>query len=158
LVAAWPAPGGRCLCGAHITQSALLRNRLTGHRALLGCCCVKHFPAAAGLFRVLARVMADATRPLSPEAVEWAYGRRFLNEWERDFALRTRGRCQSPRMRAKRLEVHHELFVRMAAAGGRAAPSDKAPADASSADLLSPRGSEPARTGANGRRRRGCRP
>jgi hypothetical protein len=152
LVAAWPAPGGRCLCGSHIRQRALLRNRLTGHRALFGCCCVKHFPAAAGIFRVLARVMAAPTRPLSPEAAEWAYGHRFLNEWQRDFSLDTWGRPQSPRMRAKRLEVHRELFDLMAAVGGLAAPSDKARADASPADLPSPRVGSPPRTGTNGRR------
>jgi hypothetical protein len=145
LIAAWSAPGGRCLCGSHITQRALLNNRLTGRRAVLGCCCVQHFPAAAGLFRALARVMADPTRPLSPDAAEWAYGRRFLKEWERDFALRTRGRCQSPRMRAKRLEVHRELFVRMAAAGGRAVSGDKTRAKASPADLGSLRGGANAR-------------
>jgi hypothetical protein len=117
LVAAWPAPGGRCLCGSHITQRALLCNRLTGHRAVVGCCCVKHFPAVAGLFRVLARVMADPTRPLSPAAVEWAYARRFLTPWERGFALSTRGWRLSPLQRAKRLEVHDALFARMAAAG-----------------------------------------
>jgi hypothetical protein len=152
LVAAWPAPGGRCLCGSHITQRALLRNRLTGRRALLGCCCVRHFPAAAGLFRALARVMADLARPLSPAAVEWAYGHGFLKPWEWNFALNTRGRRQSAGRRTKRLEVHHDLFVRMAAAGGRAAPSDKARSDASPADLPSPRGGEPTRTGTNGRR------
>jgi hypothetical protein len=151
LAAAWPAAGGRCLCGTHITQRALLRNHLTGHQALLGCCCVRHFPAAAGLFRVLARVMADPTRPLSPAAVEWAYGRRFLTDWERGFALNTRGRRLSLRQTEKRLEVHHALFARMAAAG-RAAPSDKASSDASPADLPSPRGGEPTRTSTNGRR------
>jgi hypothetical protein len=51
------------------------------------------------------------------------------------------------------------LFARMAAAGwGRAVPSDKARADASPADLRPLRGGELARTGANGRRWRGCRP
>jgi hypothetical protein len=124
LVAAWPAPGGRCLCGSHITQHASLRNRLTGCRALFGCCCVKHFPAAAGLFRALARVMSDPTRPLSPAAVEFARGRDFLTAWERRFALDTRDRRLSARQLQKRLEVHRELFTRMAAsraaAGGGA--------------------------------------
>jgi hypothetical protein len=145
LVAAWSAPGGRCLCGSHITQRALLSNRLTGRRALLGCCCVRHFPAAARLFRTMARVMADPTRPLNPAAVESAYGRGFLTPWARGFALSTRGRRLSARMRAKRLEVHHELFVRMAAAGGRAVSSDKTRAKASPAGLGSLRGGANAR-------------
>jgi hypothetical protein len=117
LVAAWPAPGGRCLCGSYITQRALLRNRITGRRAVAGCCCVRHFPLAAGLFRALARVMADPRRPLGPAAVQWAYGRGFLIPWEQDFALSTWGRRLSARQRAKRLEVHASLFARMAAAG-----------------------------------------
>jgi hypothetical protein len=120
LIAAWPTPGGRCPCGSHIRQRALLRNRLTGRRALLGCCCVQHFPAAAGLFRALARVMADPAQPLSPAAVEWAYAHGFLKPWEWDFALSTRGRRQSAGRRTKRLEVHHDLFDRMEAAGGSA--------------------------------------
>src|SRR6516164_3551626 len=91
LVAAWPAPGGRCLCGSRITQRALLHNTLTGRRVVVGCCCVRHFPNAAALFRALARVMSNPERPLGPAAVEWAYGRGYLNAWERGFSLDARG-------------------------------------------------------------------
>jgi hypothetical protein len=118
LIAAWSAPGGRCLCGSRITQRALLHNTRTGGGAVGGCCCcVRHFPNAAELFRALARVMSNPERPLSPAAVEWAYGRRYLNAWERDFSLDARGRHLSPRQRWKRLDIHAALIVRMATAG-----------------------------------------
>jgi hypothetical protein len=117
LVAAWAARGGCCLCGSRITQRALLHNTLTGRRVVVGCCCVRHFPNAADLFRALARVMSNPERPLNPAAVEWAYGRGYLNPWERRFSLDARDQRLSQRQRWKRLEVHGALLVRMAAAG-----------------------------------------
>ena len=74
--------------------------------------------ASAALFRALARVMSNPERPLGPAAVEWAYGRGYLNAWERGFSLDARGRHLSPRQRWTRLDIHAALIVRMAAGRG----------------------------------------
>jgi hypothetical protein len=84
---------------------------------VLGCCCARHFPRAAALYRSLARVICDFSNPLTTEAVKWAAGRGFLTEWEVCFSLDTRGRKLTGRQLYKRVEVHRSLLSRMAVAG-----------------------------------------
>jgi hypothetical protein len=115
---------GTCLCGHHpILENCVIVSRENGNEAVVGNVCVTRFLGidSEAVFRSLRRVLEDPTRPLNEAAVEHAYGRGWLNDWEREFLLGTsRKRSLSPRQRAKRVQINRKVLglVRAAARGG----------------------------------------
>jgi hypothetical protein len=116
-----PDDPGTCLCGHYpIHDHCVLRNRLNGNEVIVGNVCVTRFVGipTGGLFTALRRIMQDEAAALSAGAVEYAYGKRWINSWERRFYLDTlRKKKLSPPQREKRVEINKAVLA--CATGGR---------------------------------------
>jgi hypothetical protein len=81
-----------CLCShAPIKEVCILSNRLNGYRTRVGNVCVEKFiglPSEA-LFASLRKVRMDPTSALAPVFVEYAYEKKWVNDWEHQFLLDT---------------------------------------------------------------------
>jgi hypothetical protein len=117
----WLEPGGVCLCGhAPITEQCLILNRVNGNAAIVGNVCVKRFLQLPSdrLFNAFKRIRADPRRALTSDALEYAYGKNWLNDWELKFYRDTLSRRRpSERQQAKRLEINVRVLALLAAAG-----------------------------------------
>jgi hypothetical protein len=107
-----------CLCGHRpIIECCVLRNRENGNEAVVGNVCVKRFVGLPSepIFAGLRKIAKNRSAALSEAAVEFAAARGWLNDWERQFCLDTRGK---PRHRltkgqfAKRVEINTAVLRR----------------------------------------------
>ena len=81
-----------CLCGHWpIIEVCVIRNRLNGNRARVGNVCVKTFLGLPSdkIFGAIGRVAKDDTRALNTEAIEFAYQRSWINDWQYGFYMDT---------------------------------------------------------------------
>lgn len=79
-----------CLCGHFpIIEICTLRNKLNAQFATVGNCCVKKFIGLPSdrIFRAVKRVRKDNHKSLNAEAIQHAYEKRWINEWEYDFSI-----------------------------------------------------------------------
>ena len=77
-----------CLCGHFpIIELCVLRNRHNGTQATVGNCCVKKFINLPSdkIFQAIKRIRKDASKSLNPEAVQHAFDRKWITEWEKTF-------------------------------------------------------------------------
>lgn len=77
-----------CLCGHYpIVELCVLRNKLNLITATVGNCCVKKFLGLPSdlIFQAVKRVRADNDKSLNGESIEHAFGKGWINQWERDF-------------------------------------------------------------------------
>ncbi|WP_409028537.1 hypothetical protein OX462_12315 [Janthinobacterium sp. SUN098] len=77
-----------CLCGHFpIVELCVLRNKLNASIATVGNCCVKKFLGLPSdlIFQAVKRVRADNDKSLNGESIEHAFGKGWINQWERDF-------------------------------------------------------------------------
>ena len=107
-----------CLFGHFpINEICVLRNRKNDATAVVGNVCVKKFMKLRSdkVFDAIKRVTADETRALNVEAIEHAFAKGWINEWERSFYLDTwRLRALSANRENKRsfASQHSGLFER----------------------------------------------
>lgn len=103
-----------CLCGHFpIIELCVLRNKRNGNLATVGNCCVKKFIGLPSdrIFQAVKRVRKDTSRSLNAEAIDHAFSRGWLNEWERDFYLKImRKRSLTAKQASKKQEIN-ELFL-----------------------------------------------
>jgi len=103
-----------CLCGHFpIIELCVLSNKRNGNLATVGNCCVKKFIGLPSdkIFQAVKRVRKDTSRSLNAEAINHAFSRGWLNEWERDFYLRImKKRSLTAKQAAKKQEIN-ELFL-----------------------------------------------
>ena len=98
-----------CLCGHFpINEICVLRNTKNGAKAVVGNVCVKKFMKLRSdkMFDAIKRIAADVTRALNVEAIEHAFSRGWITEWERGFYLDT-WRKQKPS--AKQLNIRTKV-------------------------------------------------
>lgn len=99
-----------CLCGHYpIVEICVLRNGRNRNTAEVGNVCVKRFMGLPSdrIFNAVARIARDIKRPLNAEAITHAYGRGWINDWERGFYFDTmRKRLLSDKQIAKRIEIN----------------------------------------------------
>ena len=91
----------------------MLRNKRNGNLATVGNCCVKKFIGLPSdrIFQAVKRVRKDTSRSLNAEAIDHAFSRGWLNEWERDFYLKImRKRSLTAKQASKKQEIN-ELFL-----------------------------------------------
>ena len=77
-----------CLCGHFpIVELCVLQNRHNGTQATVGNCCVKKFINLPSdkIFQAIKRIRKDASKSLNPEAVQHAFDRKWITEWEKTF-------------------------------------------------------------------------
>ena len=118
-----------CLCGHFpIVEICELKNNMNGNIVVLGNCCaqkVLDLPANK-IFRAINRVLKDIEKSLNAEALEHAYEREGLNDWERNFYLdiMTKRKLTVKQIKKKaqinQKVLHHILGTRSKLKGGPA--------------------------------------
>lgn len=106
-----------CLCGHYpIVEICILQNKLNSNFATVGNCCVKKFIGLPSdlIFQAVKRVRKDNQKPLNIEAVEYAYSKGWINQWEYDFTIDTmRKRKLSAKQLQTRININNKMLANM---------------------------------------------
>lgn len=106
-----------CLCGHFpILEICTLKNKLNGQFATVGNCCVKKFIGLPSnlIFQAVKRVRKDNQKSLNAEAIQHAYEKGWINEWEYKFSIDTmRKRNLSQKQLQKRMKVNEKMLANM---------------------------------------------
>lgn len=106
-----------CLCGHFpIIELCVLGNKVNGQSAIIGNCCVKKFIGLPSdkIFQAVKRVRKDGKKSLNAEAIDHAYQRGWINEWEKDFYFDLmRKRKLSPKQLIKKTQINEKLLLNM---------------------------------------------
>ena len=112
-----------CLCGQFpINELCYLRNTKNGNRALVGNVCVKKFLGLPSdkIFDAINRTIKDINKALNAEAIDHAFKKRWISQWERDFYFDTwRKRLLSYKQAVKRIEINERVLRNVRNARGR---------------------------------------
>jgi hypothetical protein len=87
----------------------VLRNSRNGGQATVGNCCVKRFVGLPSdkIFQAVKRVRKDTANSLNAEAIQHAFERGWINDWEKNFYFDVmRKRRLTPRQKAKKLQIN----------------------------------------------------
>jgi len=108
---------GTCLCGhTPIIETCILRNEKNRNTAIVGNCCVKKFIGLPSdkIFQAIKRVRKDNEKSLNAEAIEYAYSRGWINDWERNFYIdNMRKRNLTNKQLAKKIQINDKLARNM---------------------------------------------
>lgn len=100
-----------CLCGHFpINEICVLRNKRNQHTIEVGNICVKKFLGLPSekIFQALRRIAKDESKALNAEAIQHAYERGWINDWEKQFYFDTmRKRRLSDKQLAMRKQINH---------------------------------------------------
>jgi hypothetical protein len=103
-----------CLCGHFpIIELCVLRNRRNGIQVTVGNWCVKNFIGLPSdrIFQAVKRIRRDPSNSLNPEALQHAFERQWITEWERDFYLSImRKRNLTEKQSAKKLQINDRVL------------------------------------------------
>lgn len=106
-----------CLCGHFpIIEICILKNKLNGQIATVGNSCVKKFIGLPSdlIFQAVKRVRKDNQKPLNAEAIQHAYDKGWINEWEYNFSIDTmRKRNLSQKQLQIRMKVNEKILENM---------------------------------------------
>jgi hypothetical protein len=105
----------RCLCGHYpIKEVCVLTNRLNGKFVDVGNCCVKKFIGLPSdkIFQAVKRVRKDDEKPLNAEAINHAYHKNWINEWEFNFSINT---MRKRKLSIKQLQTRKTINSKMLA-------------------------------------------
>jgi hypothetical protein len=106
-----------CLCGHYpIVEICILKNKVNGQSATVGNCCVKKFIGLPSdlIFQSVKRVRKDSSKALNAEAVEHAYAKGWINEWEYKFSLDTvRKRVLTVRQHETRVKINNKMLAHL---------------------------------------------
>ncbi len=79
-----------CLCGHYpIVNICEIRNYLNNNTAIVGNCCVNNFLGlhSKKIFGAIKRVHMDIDKSFNTETIEFAFYKKWVNEWEKEFYL-----------------------------------------------------------------------
>lgn len=106
-----------CLCGHFpIVELCVLTNRKNRMQATVGNCCVKKFIGLPSdkIFQAVKRIRKDESKSLNAEAIQHAFDRRWISEWEKDFYFNImRKRNLSEKQATKKGEINQSVLARM---------------------------------------------
>ena len=106
-----------CLCGHFpIIEICELQNKLNGNFATVGNCCVKKFIGLPSdlIFQAVKRVRKDNEKSLNAEALQHAYEKGWINEWEYNFSIDTmRKRNLSEKQMKTRININEKMLANM---------------------------------------------
>lgn len=106
-----------CLCGHFpIIEICELRNKVNGNGAIVGNCCVKKFIGLPSdlIFQAVKRVRKDIEKSLNAQAIQHAWEKGWINEWEYKFSLDTmRKRNLSSKQMLTRTKVNQKMLQNM---------------------------------------------
>ena len=106
-----------CLCGHFpIIELCELKNRKNKILAVVGNCCVKKFIGLPSdkIFQAVKRVRKDGEKGLNGEAIELAYSKKWINDWEYNFYIDTfRKRKLSENQLSKRRQINEKVLLKI---------------------------------------------
>lgn len=106
-----------CLCGHFpIIEICILQNKVNGQLATVGNCCVKKFIGLPSdlIFQAVKRVKIDNQKSLNAEAIQHAYERGWINEWEYNFSIDTmHKRTLTTKQLQTRMKVNEKTLINM---------------------------------------------
>lgn len=106
-----------CLCGHFpIIEICVLKNKVNYGSATVGNCCVKKFIGLPSdkIFQAVKRIRKDNEKSLNAEAIQHAYDKGWINEWEYKFSLDTmRKRKLSAKQVLTRAKVNEKMLMNM---------------------------------------------
>ena len=104
----------RCPCGHYpIIELCWLRNQQNGKTTFVGNICVKKFFGinAGTVADGLKRIAGDTSKALNEAATNYAFERKWINDYERKFCLNTRRlRLLSSKQAAKRQQINAKVL------------------------------------------------
>lgn len=106
-----------CLCGHFpIIEICILKNKINAQLATVGNCCVKKFIGLPSdlIFQAVKRVRKDNHKSLNAEAIQHAYEKGWINEWEYNFSIDTmRKRNLSGKQLQTRMNINEKMLANM---------------------------------------------
>ena len=102
-----------CLCGHYpIIEICTLKNKLNNNLATVGNCCVKKFIGLPSdkIFQAVKRIRKDNQKSLNAEAIEHAFVKGWINEWEYKFSLDT---MRKRKLSAKQVQTRKNINEKM---------------------------------------------
>lgn len=106
-----------CLCGHFpIIEICELRNKVNGNGATVGNCCVKKFIGLPSdlIFQAVKRVRKEIGKSLNAQAIQHAWEKNWINDWEYKFSLDTmRKRNLSQKQMLTRVKVNEKMLANM---------------------------------------------
>ena len=106
-----------CLCGHFpIIEICVLSNRINGNNTIVGNCCVKKFIGLPSdkIFQAVKRVRKDNERSLNAEAIQYAYEKNWINEWERNFYIDIMRKLKlSSKQLSKKIQINEKMARNM---------------------------------------------
>ena len=106
-----------CLCGhSPIIEICNLRNKINGQFATVGNCCVKKFIGLPSdlIFQAVKRVRKDKQKSLNAEAIQHAFQKKWINEWEYKFSIDTmRKRSLTGKQLQTRMNINEKMLHNM---------------------------------------------
>ncbi len=106
-----------CLCGHFpIIEICILKNKFNSNEAVVGNCCVKKIIGLPSdkIFTAIKRVRKDNKKSLNAEAIDYAYQKNWINDWEKQFYLNImRKRKLTENQIKKKVEINNKLANKM---------------------------------------------
>ena len=103
-----------CLCGHYpIIELCIIENKKNTKTATVGNCCVKKFIGlpSDSIFQAIKRIKKDKSKSLNSVAIEHAYTKKWINQWEYDFYCDTlKKRKLTEKQSAKRNQINEKVF------------------------------------------------
>lgn len=104
-----------CICGHFpIIEICILQNKVNLQSATVGNCCVKKFIGLPSdrIFQEVKRVRKDNQKALNGEAIQHAFVKGWINEWEYNFSIDTvRKRVLSQKQLQTRIKVNEKMLA-----------------------------------------------
>ncbi len=104
-----------CLCGHYpIIKLCEIRNKKNQKITIVGNCCVNKFMGLPSekIFQAVKRIRKDCEKSLNCEAIELAYSKDWINNWEYDFYIDTfRKRLLTKKQALKRKQINEKILL-----------------------------------------------
>ena len=104
-----------CLCRHFpIKEICVLRNKANGNFTVVGNCCVKKFIGLPSdkIFQAVKRVRKDDEKSLNAEAINHAFEKGWINQWEFEFSIDT---MRKRNLSLKQVQTRKKINVKMLA-------------------------------------------
>lgn len=104
-----------CLCGHYpIIELCEIRNKKNQKITIVGNCCVNKFMGLPSekIFQAVKRIRKDIDKSLNCEAIELAYSKDWINEWEYKFYADTlKKRLLTEKQASKRKQINEKILL-----------------------------------------------
>jgi len=106
-----------CLCGhSPIIELCEIRNKKNQKIAVVGNCCMNKFIGLPSekIFQAVKKIRKDSEKSLNIEAIELAYSKDWINNWEYEFYINTfRKRLLTENQGLKRKQINEKILLKI---------------------------------------------